>query len=142
MIEAPRLVYFHNHSQQGSAMVLMPKANTHNVWTFEEEGYLVSSESFVASLSPLKPQGVYRLREHFHPNELQLVNKDAITQLGYNAEGEPILFFPKMSDDFNGLVFPAQGMKVPPSIYELLEPLDLVGPYTPGQCTPPQHQLH
>ena len=132
-IEAPRLVYYHNHSQQGDSMVILPDENVNNVWSFGEKGFLVNSEEFIEGLERVKNQGFYRMREHFHPNEDQVVNKDALVQLGYNGKGEPILFFPTALKDKNGLEFPTSGMKVSEAIYELLEPLDVTGPYTPAQ---------
>jgi len=132
-VEAPRLVYYHNHSKQGDSMVILPDANVNNVWSFGDKGFLVNSDSFIEGLEPMKPQGVYWLREHFHPNEDQVVNKHAVVQLGYNALAEPILFFPSALKDGNGLEFPVSGMKVSQAIYDLLEPLDLKGPYVPEQ---------
>ncbi len=62
-----------------------------------------------------------------------MVNKNALVQLGYNGAGEPIIFFPKKGEDSNSLEFPTSGMKVPPNIYDLLEPVDLTGPNVPKQ---------
>ena len=114
-------------------MVILPDANVHNVWRFGEKGFLVNSEEFIEGLEPLKPQGFYRMREHFHPNEDQVVNQHALVQLGYNNNAEPILFFPSRAEDANGLEFPSSGMKVPTAIYDLLEPLDMTGPHTPAK---------
>ncbi len=131
-IPAPRLVYYHNHSQEGGSMVILPEENTNNVWTFSSKGFLVSDKAFIDGLQPLKAQGYYRFREHFHPNEEEVVNKEALVQLGYNGAGEPIVFFPKpATGGANALEFPNSGMRIPPKIYDLLEPLDLVGTYVP-----------
>ena len=132
-IAPPRLVYYHNHSEQGSSMVLLPDVNTDNRWTFKDKGFLVADAAFIEGLEPLKPQGLYRLREHFHPNDDQVVNTNALVQLGYNGQGDPILFFPTALSGKNGIEFPTSGMKIPPAIFELLEPLDLVGPHIPKQ---------
>lgn len=130
-IAPPRLVYYHNHSQQGGSMIILPEKNEHNVWHFGEKGFLISSSEFIEGLKPLKREGLYRVREHFHPNEDQVVNADALVQLGYNAAAEPIIFFPNRLEGQNALEFPNAGMKVPPKIYDLLEPLDARGPYVP-----------
>ena len=132
-IAPPRLVYYHNHSQQGSSMVLLPDVNTDNRWTFKDKGFLVSDASFIDGLGPLKPQGLYRVREHFHPDEDQVVNTNALVQLGYNGQGDPILFFPKGLSGKNAFEFPTSGMKIPPPIFELLEPVDVQGPHVPKQ---------
>lgn len=131
VIAPPRLVYFHNHSQQGGPMVLLPEVNENNRWRFSDKGFLVSNESFIEGLQPLKSQGLYRVREHFHPNREQVVDANALVQLGYNQAGDPIVFFPSSIAGQNALEFPTSGMKVPPPIYDLLEPLDLKGPYVP-----------
>ena len=114
-------------------MVILPDENVNNVWSFGEKGFLVNRDEFIDGLEPLKAQGFYRMREHFHPNEDQVVNKDALVQLGYNGQGDPIIFFPQKLEGKNALEFPTSGMKVPPAIYDLLEPLDLVGPHLPKQ---------
>jgi len=44
------LVYFHNHSQQGPPLLLLPASNAHNRWSFHEKGYLVRDPSFVSTL--------------------------------------------------------------------------------------------
>lgn len=130
-IAPPRLVYYHNHSQQGGSMVVLPDSNEHNRWSFSEKGFLVDSAAFIEGLVPLKQEGFYRLREHFHPNEDEVVDKDALVQLGYNGVGEPIIFFPTTVKGENVLDFPSSGMRIPPNIYDLLEPLDLKGAYKP-----------
>ncbi len=130
-IEAPRLVYFHNHSQQGGSMIVLPGENVNNRWSFSEKGYLVENESFIAGLVSLKPEGFYRVREHFHPNDEQVVDSDALVQLGYNGLGEPILFFPVPVEGQNAMEFPVSGLKIPPAIYDLLEPLNVKGAYVP-----------
>lgn len=132
-IAPPRLVYYHNHSQQGGSMVLLPDVNTNNHWTFKDKGFLVTDADFIEGLEPLKAQGLYRVREHFHPNDEQVVNTNALVQLGYNGEADPILFFPKGLEGLNALEFPSSGMKVPPAIYDLLDPIDLQGPHVPKQ---------
>jgi hypothetical protein len=132
-IAPPRLVYYHNHSKQGSSMVLLPDVNEDNRWTFKDKGFLVADSSFIDGLEPLKPQGLYRVREHFHPDEDQIVNTNALVQLGYNGQGDPILFFPKGLSGKNAFEFPTSGMKIPPKIFELLEPIDVQGPHVPEQ---------
>jgi hypothetical protein len=111
-------------------MVLLPDVNENNYWTFKDRGFAVDDPAFVEGLEPLKAQGFYRVREHFHPNEEQVVNTNALVQLGYNGAGEPILFYPTKRN--NSLEFPVSGMKVPPAIYDLLEPLDIQGPHVPA----------
>lgn len=126
-----RLVYYHNHSEQGPPIVLLPEANTNNRWSFHRQGYLVTDADFTASLEALKPEGLYRLREHFHPDAERTVAANALVQLGYNASASPIIFFPTLRAEDNAWVFPTSGMGIPAQVYELLEPLDTRGPFRP-----------
>lgn len=127
-LEAGLLVYFHNHSQEGPPIVLLPENNQHNRWTFSKKGSLVVDDDPTPALQSLKAEGFYRLREHFHPDAERVVAKGALAQLGYNRAAEPILFFPSIGETDNSLVFPEKGMKVPREVYELLESLDTRGP--------------
>ena len=122
-----RLVYFHNHSERGPPIVLLPASNTHNKWTFHPRGHLAQDAAYLASLDSLKPEGLYRLREHFHPDASRVVAKGALAQLGYNRRADPILFFPQVVSGENAIMFPSSGMGIPPAVYDLLEPLDLRG---------------
>jgi len=131
------LVYYHNHSDQGPPIVLLPEQNTNNKWRFHRNGYSVTDPNYIASLQPLKPEGMYRFRDHFHPDEQRIVASNALVQLGYNTSAEPIVFFPTYRADDNALVFPSSGMRVPPKIYALLEQLDTRGPRQQQQ-----RQLH
>jgi hypothetical protein len=131
-VPAEHLVYFHDHSDAGPPLLLLPAANVHNRWRFHERGHLVTDPTYPASLAPLLPEGFYRLREHFHPSEDQVVNQNALVQLGYNRAAQPILFFPVLGEHDNSLVFPSRGTRIGPTIYALLEPLDHRGPYIPG----------
>ena len=130
-LEASQLVYFHNHSDQGPPIVQLPASNQHNRWSFHKEGMLVEDDKYIDSLEALKPEGLYIVTEHFHPDEERVVAENSLVQLGYNRGAEPILFFPTSAEGSNGLVFPAKGMKIPAIIYAKLEKLDLRGPHRP-----------
>lgn len=123
------LVMFHNHSDAGQPVVMLPDHNRANRWHFQRSGFAVRDPAFLESLVALKAEGLYRLREHFHPDDERVVAANALVQLGYNREAEPILFFPTVDAETNGIKFPARGMKISPSIYELLDRLDLRGPH-------------
>ena len=130
-----RLIFFHNHSAEGPPMILLPETNEHNRWRFHNRGYLVSDTEYLATLRPLKQEGFYRLREHFHTAGQQIVNRNALVQLGYNSRAEPILFFPEIHATQNSLVFPVRGVRISEDIYDLLDPVDVRGPHAPD---PPQ----
>jgi hypothetical protein len=129
-VAAGQLVYFHNHSDQGPPLLLLPKSNRHNRWQFHDRGHHLT-DADLTGLEPLKPEGLYRLREHFHPDDNHVVAANALVQLGYNRAAEPIIFFPRTSQTDNGVVFPSQGTRIGQAVYQLLEPLDLRGPYHP-----------
>jgi len=129
-VSANVLVMFHNHSDAGPPVLQLTAHNAHNVWHFGA-AIEVTAESFLRSMKPLKAEGFYRLREHFHPDDKNIIAPNQLVQLGYNQQGDAIIFFPQRSAETNALLFPQTGMKIPDEIYELLEPLDLRGPYEP-----------
>ena len=107
-IPAGRLVYFHNHSEQGDPILLLPSSNTHNVWTFHRHGTLTQDRRYISSLIPLLKEGFYRLKRHLHVGE-KVLPEATLIQLGYNPKGEPILFIAKKVE--NSLVFPDKGVR-------------------------------
>lgn len=109
-IEPGRLVYFHNHGNPGPG-VYLPKAWTHNRAEFQEKGQTLSDPELVRYLEPLPPQGLYRVAEPFHCCEKKCrhFEEEALVQLGYNGNAEPILFRPELVDAM--LAIPAQGWK-------------------------------
>jgi hypothetical protein len=136
-VPAGHLVRFHNHSRQGPPILLLPEHNRHNTWYFHERGYLVTSPAYAAGLRALLPQGLCRVREHFHPSPELTVERNTVVQLGYTITAEPILFFGNRNDDDGSVRFADRGMKIDARIYGLLEPLGLRGPQ---QVT--RRQLH
>ena len=57
------LVYFHNHSQQGPPLLLLPATNGSNRWVFHEKGYLIRDPDYVETLVKLMDEGLYVLAE-------------------------------------------------------------------------------
>jgi hypothetical protein len=108
-VGARRLVSFHNHSDDGPPIVLLPKSNTNNRWSFHERGYLVRDQDWLATLVRLPAQGLYVLKKHFHPPGGAVVRERTLLQLGYNAAGDPILFVPSYKD--NAIAFPTTGYR-------------------------------
>lgn len=126
-IDAGQLINFHNHSDQGSPIILLPKENYHNRWSFHEKGFLVKNENYFKSLSALRPEGFYLLGEHIHLDEKQVINKGALVQLGYNPKAAAILFISRYLTEINGLVFPDRGMLINEEILSQLLPVDIKG---------------
>ena len=133
-LKAPGLVYFHNHSDAGGPVILVPAHNRNNRWHFAPTP-VVAPGAVIEGLVALKREGLYVLRKHFHPDARRVVPERALVQLGYNRAADPIVFFPRNIEGHNGIGFPAEGMKIPKAVYQLLDPVDLRGPVV-------VHQLH
>ena len=113
------LVYFHNHSQQGPPLVLLPASNSHNRWTFHDKGYLIREPEYVESLVALKPEGVYTLSEAIYLSHEEMIPDHTLVQLGYNRSADPILCLAEFEK--STIQFPTSGLKCTLEIFELLE---------------------
>ena len=110
-VPAGRLVYFHNHSEQGPPIVLLPRSNTWNRWTFNERGLLVEGEAaalFIATLTSLPEEGLYIVQRPIGSGE-SVLRPRTLVQVGYNPSGHVILFSAEPRD--NGLSFPERGKR-------------------------------
>ena len=103
------MVYFHNHSQAGPPIVLLPNTNTNNRWTFQNQGHLVQDATFITSLKAIPAEGFYRLQHHLHIDQNKTIPEEALVQLGYTRTGEPILFIPALNGA--NLSFPETGFR-------------------------------
>lgn len=136
-VPAGRLIYFHNHSDDGAPLVLLPQANTDNRWTFHDRGYLVRDADWVSTLESLPGEGFYILRGHFHPPGGQVVHERTLLQLGYNMAGDPILFIPVL--EANAIRFPTTGYRFETlDILKDLDPAPFVLP-RPANASPDDH---
>ncbi|MFT5042303.1 MAG: hypothetical protein ACI8TX_003288 [Hyphomicrobiaceae bacterium] len=106
-VGADILVYFHNHSDQGPAMVLTPHGNTNNRWAFHDRGWAVEEEAFVLGLIGLKPEGLYVNSEHIHISREEIIPPRTLLQLGYNRDADTLLFIGRF--EANTIGFPEQG---------------------------------
>jgi len=119
-VPAGILVYFHNHSDQGPAMVLTPHDNEHNRWRFHERGWSVEEPDFIEAMVPLKPEGLYVNSEHIHISREEIIPERMLIQLGYNRGGDSILFVGRF--EANTIAFPSQGYSfTTPDIQSSLE---------------------
>lgn len=122
------LVYFHNHSQQGPPLLLLPAENKKNRWVFHEKGYLIREPGFVESLVPLKDEGLYVLVEPIYLSREEFIPEQTLIQLGYNRSADPILFLGQFED--NAIFFPDSGLKCTSEVFELLDDVQF---RVPGQ---------
>lgn len=116
------LIYFHNHSEQGPPLVLLPRKNHNNRWTFGERGWLAEDPDWVANLVPLKAQGFYVVgKEHLHLSREEIIPEGTLVQLGYNRKGDTILFPARFEG--NSIHFPERGYRFEsPDVQQHLRP--------------------
>ena len=125
-VRANLLVYFHNHSQQGPPLLLLPASNNNNRWSFHEKGYLIRDPVFVSSLTPLKGEGLYVLRDPIYLSRDEFIPERTLVQLGYTRNADPILFLADF--DENGIGFPDNGLKCTTEIFGMLEDVNFATP--------------
>jgi hypothetical protein len=123
------LVFFHNHSQQGPPLLLLPASNTNNRWSFHDKGYLVKDEDYPDSLVALMPEGYYVLGEPLYLSPEEMIPSRTLVQLGYNRAADPILFLADFQD--NRIEFPTSGLKCTLEVFEFLEVVNFQGPQKP-----------
>jgi hypothetical protein len=123
-VPAGRLVYFHNHGNPGPGIYL-PREWSSNRARWHERGFTVPTEEWSQSMQPLAPEGLYSVREKFFCCEKQCRSYEpsALVQLGYNGEGEALLFVPEWTG--GGLGFPERGNRVEQSVVQKLQPLQV-----------------
>ncbi len=131
-VPANRLVYFHNHGDPGPG-VYLPETWQLNRARFAKKGTTLPEENLAFSLEPLPAEGLYRVLEEFTCCEknCRTFPADLLVQLGYNAQAEPLLFVPELSDA--GLALPQLGSKLDADRLGRLAPLKVA---TPKQQTP------
>jgi len=134
-VDEGRLVYFHNHGNPGPG-VYLPKQWRYNRAQFEDKGHTVEDLELLRLLHPLPPEGFYRVAESFHccEKECRLFEREALLQLGYNADADPILFVPELVDSM--FAIPEKGWKT--TLETLVNLRQLVLPVTERDTLPPQ----
>ena len=131
-VGANHLIHFHNHSNANKPLVLLPKSNEHNVWAFQDKGYLVSDTAWCHTLEPLPDEGLYVASVALQIGE-RAVAAGQLMQLGYNGFADPIVFFPTKASSANALLFPDKGMKVDRALLTQLRQVLLAGPRPVGE---------
>jgi hypothetical protein len=121
-VDAGRLVHFHNHGSPGPGIYL-PREWRHNKAEFQAQGQVIEKLELLRFLEPLPSEGFYAVIQPFHCCEKQcrLFERNALLQLGYTAEAEPILFIPELVDAM--LAVPAKGWKTQLLMIEHLQKL-------------------
>lgn len=116
------LVYVGQPQNGGVKFVVRPGQNRNNRWFWGDPTTPLRSPSWAKTLKPLPPEGFYTL-----PQTLELEGggrwlKNAIVQLGYNENGQGIVFVAEQREDDtnNALFFSDRGIVVDDALLERL----------------------
>jgi hypothetical protein len=125
-VPAGTLVYFHNHSDSGLPVVVLPDHNIQNEWHFHGAGTPFRGLSWADTLVKLPEQGFYTLRKQFD-FEGGAWPKGAFVQLGYKHDGEALLFIAqrRAQRPANDLWFAENGVPLSRDRLSLLEPASI-----------------
>jgi hypothetical protein len=140
-VPAGILVYFHNHSESGLPVVIVPEHNIMNRWHFHGAGIPFRGLSWADSLIRLPGEGFYSLRKGLD-FEGGSWPKSTLVQLGYNKEGTPILFIGQQRSQMteNDLFFSDRGVGITAQQLSVLEPLNVfIEPAAQGAHTTGTH---
>lgn len=126
-VPANRLVYFHNHGNPGPG-VYLPEGWSANRVRFSKSGTTLPDENLAHTLEPLQAEGLYRVKSPITccEKKCRTYPAELLVQLGYNGQGEPILFVPQWAD--KGLAFPEMGNKLDADRLAELGPLKVSTP--------------
>jgi hypothetical protein len=116
------LVYLGQPQNGGVKFVVRPGQNRNNRWFWGDPTTPLRSPTWAKTLKNLPPEGFYTLPE---PIELESGGrwlKNAIVQLGYNQEGQGILFVGEQRDTAtdNALFFSDRGLMIDDRMLERL----------------------
>lgn len=126
------LVYVGNPSNGGVKFVVRPGRNTNNRWYWGEPTTPLRSPTWAKTLKPIPAEGFYTLPETLDFGNGGRWLKNAIVQLGYNENGQGILFVAesRASSGDNALYFSQQGILINDDVLGRLvwAPILMVGP--------------
>lgn len=110
-IPADRLVYFHNHGDPGPGLYL-PSGWKRNRVELQSRGTTLTDPEWLRWLEPLPPEGLYRVTEAFYccDRRCALFEPETLVELGYNAQGQAIVFLPEFVDGM--LAIPTTGTAI------------------------------
>jgi len=113
-IPASVLVYVGGKSNGSLPFVVRPGSNRNNRWFWGEPTIPLRAISWAESLTKLPPEGFYTLPEEVEFESGGKWLKHAIVQLGYNGEGQGIIFVAEHHEDeeANVLKFSERGRVV------------------------------
>lgn len=131
-IPTGRLVYFHNHGNPGPGLYLPDNWKGNRV-QLSKKGNTLPDPSEVRHLEPLPAEGFYRVVEEFHccDKKCRLFPAELLVQLGYNGQGQAIVFTPEIVDGM--LAIPERGSAIDDDNFQYLKQLKLVTSKTGAQ---------
>ena len=121
-IPAGKLVFFHNHGDPGPGLYL-PSGWRRNRVELQDRGQTLEDPDLMRHLEPLPPEGLYRVLEPFFccAQKCREFQPETLVELGYNAEGQAILFLPEMVEGM--LAIPTSGTAIDHSSLSRLKQL-------------------
>jgi hypothetical protein len=122
------LVLIRTDGEFAPASVLLPVGNQNNQWRFQMPGIKIPAASlnWAETLTKLPHEGFYRLTREYRFGDTGRWLENAIVQLGYNRQGEPILFIAQRRNPLvsNDLWFSDKGVKLElAEVTEMIEAL-------------------
>jgi hypothetical protein len=116
------LVYVGQSTNGSGSFVVRPGANRRNRWFWGEPTTVLRSPSWAKTLRKLPPEGFYTLPEPVELDGGGRWLKNAIVQLGYNEQGQGIMFVAEWRESGNDniLQFSDRGLPVSDSLLDRL----------------------
>ncbi|MCA9598104.1 MAG: hypothetical protein KC776_32555 [Myxococcales bacterium] len=116
------LVYLGQPQNGGVKFVVRPGQNRNNRWFWGEPTTPLRSPTWAKTLKSLPPEGFYTLPDAIEFDGGGRWLKNAIVQLGYNEQGQGIIFVAEQreGDDHNALFFSDRGMMVDDAMLDRL----------------------
>ncbi len=91
-VPAGALVYFHDHSEHGTPVVILPERAVDNRWQFSGEGHSIADERWPTTLVQLRKEGFYRAGTSLSLPGGRKLPEGLLVQLGYTRRGESVVF--------------------------------------------------
>jgi hypothetical protein len=115
-------VFFHNHGEPGPGLYL-PSGWKRNRVELQQRGQTLEDLELVRHLEPLPAEGLYRVVEPFFccDRKCREFDPETLVELGYNGEGNPIVFLPELVDGM--LAIPTNGTVIDHKALRMLKQL-------------------
>lgn len=109
------LVYVGDDKNAGGQFVVRPGRNVHNRWYWGDPTTPLTDPLWERTLKRLPSEGFYTLPEDLRVGDAGMWRKNAVIQLGYNPNGEGIIFVAERHEglEVNALFFSERGIKIP-----------------------------